>query len=1594
MEFLNGESYGSTPLSETGFIFQEELLLHFSLMMRRMKCENFKMGYEVMDFPKFDDVVFQFELRGVTFLILLQAKFVLKKTRKIDRDQLLDEKAKFHLKQYFAEMVKSRKDIPEGIIPKFILLTTLSMKRDGIDVSEEHNYGLKDLFGGMMENGAEVLRFGPGFTKDIKDIVGKLGELEDAETAASQIRDDFVFVGKSPNIEELMDINHQMLKMDFNVTNYDPFFKNIRTEISKAIACNTKTKKRTVLTEKTFENILLNAVLSVDLPVISETFHSEFSVFIDFDVDFLHSFEDKSDGRKVFDVDYHHAKLFAFKIYLSVKRKESNTILLPLGKLHDQHRTALKFYKDNLVILADDTQDLACIPDKRNFYVIKEINNDLLATNSKPPQIIGRYTAFKALLDDKDLTLTILPQEREPLRFFYELTKEARLKFMKESTIILQDHLINIEKIGENDSKEYETLMIILFREIFNGKNVEIGRELPKNKIPEPYIARKFQYRAYKEKIPDDKLLSTFRLCFVKGDPGMGKSCTLQKIADISKKAKKEIWFEYIDLKRLSRAFSEKASSENLDFTKDEARDFLMENIIDFGENPVISRKFFEYYLTSENRIILIFDGFDEIMPTYEQVVVNLVRKLSSYKIRIYITGRLHCESILNQLPNCEHVEILPYDTDDRENFLDTYYLSKLTTATALVTRKLVIETNKIIESQDDNARNPFNRPLYQKILADIIIHDHRNSFEEPKQVYKYDSTYLIEYFERLNILWLYDRFFQLTFDVFYEKEGIDPASAYAIAKKNQEMQNIRLIHTYLALKALKYDHLFDDILEKSRKVLGLKLTEGKLLYKFDLSYVINQVDILGRGFISRDDYGKFHFTHRTFAEYFCAGFFLAELEENSNITVLELIIDQERYGTDKIGEFMWEMIITKIKEKKPLKIAKTDYSDHNSLLLEFLCKLVLYAWQRNDLTEFSEVLEFFWKLFSYGSYQKIDYKKIALIYSANLNRFLNRHQDRRLKRIKCIYELRREKNCKLCREFSFKSEIEILKLLLDSSSSEFFEKNYSDIEKNCPSKKDLSQLFFSLMLDEGVKLNEGNFEKQIDILVVFLRIKLAYFENPSVELCEDFQTVLNHKHPTNFQPLYFVSIHKLDLPDILKTTSRLVLQQNKLFEFFSHFDCLLDQRFSNKLEKVKIVIQNYYAMFESTETLFNRLESGSILHHFWINNHENIFELFLRLFSKDQVFELTESPNFRGRSLLDFYHSEPDASMINSYLMYVSTNFGADELSKFFSNYNTTGNIEKLILKDVNLLNTLTIEMDRKDWLYIEKNVERLCESVLNWEAENKRKIGFLHILAKMDIKTTIVDIIFSFFEGKKILSDSHDNPSNKIDISEEYFKESGNILVEKLFERDENGNNPLQISILEGNTGFYDAIAKYHKNNLIKMMQNVNYENENALHCFGNSRYNWFPVEPGFLRESKVDIENKDEEQLCQMITEQDIYGRTPIHTKWGFNILRHSQNLIMSSHLKSLFMLKDRKDNNIFHCLSMNNNNYGRDEYDYMFTELKHLFSFYEIIKEALQSKNYYNETPFDICERRKLTDLLYHYSFFLENESLGIIQIYRG
>ncbi|GAB6032265.1 hypothetical protein CHUAL_010907 [Chamberlinius hualienensis] len=334
----------------------------------------------------------------------------------------------------------------------------------------------------------------------------------------------------------------------------------------------------------------------------------------------------------------------------------------------------------------------------------------------------------------------------------------------------------------------------------------------------------------------------------IAAEPGMGKTTVLTYLAQQTKTLNPIDWIARINLNECTTQLHQ-INIEN------------KETVIGFLRSALqLETKFeqdlFNCYFSFPNRVAVLFDGYDEIIPLYKDKVIAILKLLNDDQHFLWVTTRPHMRYQLEDNLNTVSHVLAPFTKSDQETFLTKYwhkYSQHVNRLNSFIEKLLQL----IAKSIRDEDLQFMGVPLQTKMIAEIFERD----LEAFCQAVSEDEFKLPE---KLDLCQLYDKFILTKFDIYWVgKRTVDTTSAYESNIKDNFYSSVFVIEHELA----------------SLYALFSKVKSDKLLNRSQIAQVNNFVkkvdDGLEKtGIINQVCNGRPEFVHRTFAEYFAAKFF------------------------------------------------------------------------------------------------------------------------------------------------------------------------------------------------------------------------------------------------------------------------------------------------------------------------------------------------------------------------------------------------------------------------------------------------------------------------------------------------------------------------------------------------------------------------------------------------------------------------------------------------------------------------------------------------------------------------------------------------
>jgi ankyrin repeat protein len=389
-----------------------------------------------------------------------------------------------------------------------------------------------------------------------------------------------------------------------------------------------------------------------------------------------------------------------------------------------------------------------------------------------------------------------------------------------------------------------------------DGKLIWKGSKGNKDVVYRHVDSRKWQdYDANNFKDFDD------RVVLVVAKPGMGKTTLLTHLAVGIKELDPSMWVVRVDLNDHTN-FLHNIDENELGI--DKVIRFLREEVLKLG-NGVASKleeELFEDSLKRRGNVVIMFDGYDEISPSYAEKVSIMLKELQKVNAgKLYVTSRPVTRQKLEEDLSTLSFTLQPFREPDQCSFLQQVWKNKIPDLDRDVLQKFVTKLlNLTMQCLCDKEKEFTGIPLQTMMLAEVFEGDLKQCSRMAE----------IKLPSALNLLQLYGQFVQRKLHIYYKEKRKTDMTNVGVQDDYEEfcetfMENHMKCGLVAVLPAENIEHIKGF---RYPKTFLKKVESGK-----EKTGII--VEIIN---------GKPHFIHKTFAEYFAAHWFSQNYEHNQKV--------------------------------------------------------------------------------------------------------------------------------------------------------------------------------------------------------------------------------------------------------------------------------------------------------------------------------------------------------------------------------------------------------------------------------------------------------------------------------------------------------------------------------------------------------------------------------------------------------------------------------------------------------------------------------------------------------------------------------------
>uniref|UniRef100_A0A2S2NTD4 Ankyrin repeat and SOCS box protein 8 n=1 Tax=Schizaphis graminum TaxID=13262 RepID=A0A2S2NTD4_SCHGA len=643
-------------------------------------------------------------------------------------------------------------------------------------------------------------------------------------------------------------------------------------------------------------------------------------------------------------------------------------------------------YKDERNSLTDLTNDSQKSLLKKGKFMFqgKEVSLDELI-NDESKLLIDGGVLYK-LINNEEIKigkeLIDSKYDEDDVRYYIDRTFNRKV-----NTEILKNErseffVTDGSEINDQELNQYNVIVLIsdkdeIFKEMCNKYEKKNIHWLKKEKkyfiwkqsngnlsiLRDILDANKQIIQTYKPKKITD---ITDRVVILTAKPGMGKSTVLHHLALKTKECKSDssLWVIRINLIDYSTEL-EREKEKNIQFNELAAIKFLYRTVgfqLFQKENQKTADKMIENVLNAviiqdgkvtlefhgggiqdlnllevrlfnnfynRGKIVLLFDGFDEICPDYQEITVELLQALKTTKVKkLWITSRPNVKSLEDQLCVFSY-SLKPLLRKQQFAFLKKFWKTKSNICELNENRSEVFFSGLLKKLPDPI--DLMSIPLHVFMVAEVFKDAFKDFYDSNEQNL---SEQIIE---KHDLDTLYEKFINIKFHQirFGEKQpGINTSSVDIKNIIEKQYKKCIQDHRILALYSIFNENEVEELVspKEIKEVHGL----------------INEIELSSEktGIIERVVDNKPRFVHRTFAEYFVSSYFwekfksieFNEFEKFIKTFIIKQLIDNDRI---QISEFL------QLKAKKDFESNIDFFSKQDklkTLLTNLLDKTKMYS--------------------------------------------------------------------------------------------------------------------------------------------------------------------------------------------------------------------------------------------------------------------------------------------------------------------------------------------------------------------------------------------------------------------------------------------------------------------------------------------------------------------------------------------------------------------------------------------------------------------------------------------------------------------------
>ncbi len=429
------------------------------------------------------------------------------------------------------------------------------------------------------------------------------------------------------------------------------------------------------------------------------------------------------------------------------------------------------------------------------------------------------------------------------------------------------------------------------------------------------------------------------KVVIIANKAGMGKSTLLTSLAYKIKELSPALWVFRINLNDYAIDEKNPRSLNNINFESDETDKAIAFLSTMVGTKNSLEKALFKASFENSYKIVILFDCFDEISPTYKEKVIRLLEALRKTAVQqLWITTRPHMKSTLENNLNIFAYFLKSFSENEQIDFLTRFWKKSLkfsestddpTENSEECTKILRNNLEKIhsgFRQLTESISNPKDKESIQRLVEEICSILKKKSPEQDKpeaklqrlmkeiddlSLYAYAQMLLkrlsesirdkereltsiplqirmlaevvfqkkFELPENLGLFELYTLFVERKIEIYIKDKAKMQKNVFTQAIIDDHLTSLKIIYQNVALK-----ELFDEQNEKfivKNVYSKINKNENETFIRSGLADISNE---------------KHRFIHHTFAEYFIALWLTINLQDEQiqNLLLTRILILQD----------------------------------------------------------------------------------------------------------------------------------------------------------------------------------------------------------------------------------------------------------------------------------------------------------------------------------------------------------------------------------------------------------------------------------------------------------------------------------------------------------------------------------------------------------------------------------------------------------------------------------------------------------------------------------------------------------------------------